>query len=175
MKTLQILNNEVNSLLNETSFYLVNVREDNYENTNDANLSESTTFDNLTEAFDFFQNEILNIKNFATESEYKEIELILNDEDDIFMVLETESYVAQYSAEDYGKYILHYLPKNNGVSVKKIEIIDEKTNFFVNFDDRFSMKSEIYNTKNEVIDAIYHKSLYISMDDAVEIFEMTIR
>ena len=173
MKTLQILKNEVNALLNETSFFIVNSKEDNYENNGDANYSESKSFKTLEEAFDYYNS--LEISIFETESEYKEIELILNDDNDIFEVLENESYIAQYSKEDYGKFVLHYLPKNNGVSVSKIEVIDSKTHFYVNEDKRFSMKSGIFDTKEEVIEKIYQLSLYISKEEAEEMYNINLQ
>ena len=126
----------------------------------------------MYEAYDYFNNEVSNIKIFETESEYKEVELILNDENDVFEVLETETYKAEYKTEDYGKYMLHFLPKNDGISVSKVEIIDTKTPFYTNEDKRFSVKSEMFDTKEDVINAIYLKSLYISEDEAAEIFDL---
>ena len=172
MKNLQILTSEANALINETSFFIVNTKEDNFENVDNPNYSESKIFENLEEAFDYFSQQVTYIETFETESEYKEVELILNDENDVFEVLDSEKYEAKYSKEDYGKYILHYLPKNNGISVSKIEIINENTQFYVNEDKRFSIKSEICDTKQAVIEAIYHNSLYISKAEAEEIFEL---
>lgn len=154
----------------ENSFFVVNVRENNYDNTGDANYSKSETFSNLRDAYSFYDKELKNIKTFETESQFKEVEFILNDDNDIFEVLDSETYNREYSKKEYGKYILHYKPSNNGASGFKVEKINSKTNFYVNDDKRFSVKSEIHNTQKEVINRIYKLMLYNSMEEAKEMF-----
>ncbi|POS00928.1 hypothetical protein Q361_11732 [Flavobacterium croceum DSM 17960] len=169
METLTELTQRIENLVNQSSVFIVITRENNYQNTGDANYSEDIEFTTLPEAYQFYLDQCTD--TFETQSEFKEVELILNDENDIFEVLLSETYVAQYKEEDYGKFILHYLPKNNGIAVSKIETLNAKTPYYVNQDKKFTMTSEMFDTKEDVIQAIYNYSLYISMDEAEELFE----
>lgn len=167
MKTLKEINEELKGYDNLT--YLVSVIENDYENTEDPNNEESASFDNLEEAYNEFIKETLN-DCLETGSEYKSIELLAVNHE-FFKVLEDFVIKQEFTKEDYGKKIVWYVPKNNGVNIGKIETINEHTKWATCKDDRFSLKFEIFDNKKEAIEFIYNKSLYISMKEAKEIYK----
>lgn len=68
-----------------------------------------------------------------------------------------------------GKFQIAYLPKNNGVEICEIEKIDKYTDIRESSEERFSIKFQIENTVDEVVEFIYQQKKYISKDDAREI------
>ena len=176
MKTLIQLSEEVNALKLENATFVVQIREDNDDNTGDANYSENKSFDTLEEAFEDYQNEVVKIKTFEGQgdSEFKTVELYVTDNIEspyVYELLESENYRWTYSEDDYGKFLISYRPTNNGIEGVNVEIIDKYTPSYVNGDGRYSTKFQVKNTKEEAIKLIYNEKLYISMDDATEIFE----
>ena len=168
MKTLQTLETKISETIAETSFFVVLIKEDNHDNNGDPKHSETQCFSTLAKAFDFYQK--IDVSAFQTQSQYRTKELAMYDAFGFLETIDDEIYNAQYTQSDYGKYVLHYLPTMSGASVKKIEIIDAKTPFYVNDDNRFSIKSEVYNTKDEVINAIFEYTLYTSRSEAETLF-----
>lgn len=172
--------NELRETVKELNFtaskFTVVVKEDYYENTGDANLSEINEYDNLEEAFNAYQTELSNIDSIDTDcSEFKNIELNAWDEDNYEMEeLLSDSYELDYKEEDYGQYRVSYRLTNNGIEGILIEVINERTKFETSSEGRFSTKIVQFETKEEVIDFIWSEKLYISKDDAEEIFEMSI-
>ena len=69
-----------------------------------------------------------------------------------------------------GKFQIAYLPKNNGAEICEVEKIDKFTEIKESSEGRFSVKFQIEDTKESAIDFIYQLKLYISKDDAKEIF-----
>lgn len=151
-------------------FFVVVVKEDNYDNTGDAIYRTEEKYDNLEDAFKAYKAEVKNIENIDYGCDYKEIALVLYSEDgDVIDDVLSSLYNNNYD-KDHGKYLLCYFPKNNGVRIAKVELIDKSTKFISSDDSRYGLKTEIHDTKEDVIKAIYDKSLYISMDEAEEIF-----
>ena len=71
--------------------------------------------------------------------------------------------------ELHGKFLIGYLPKNNGISISNIERIDKYTNIHESSEGRFSPKFQIENTLNDMVDFVYQQKLYISKEEATEI------
>lgn len=71
--------------------------------------------------------------------------------------------------ELHGKFIIGYLPKNNGITISNIEKIDRYTDIHESSEGRFSPKFQIENSIVDVIDFVYQQKLYISKEEAVEI------
>ena len=72
-------------------------------------------------------------------------------------------------AELNGKFLISYLPKNNGVEIYNIEKIDKYTDIHESSENRFGSKFQIENTLNDVIDFIYQLKMYISKADAADL------
>lgn len=173
MNNIEKLQEKIALLNVEVTGYFVIVKEDEFSNTGDPNLYEISPFVTLNEAMEKYVSEIETITTLETSSEFKNVELgVLGNGDHI--EIESESYVKKYEVEDYGKYLLSYMPTNNGISGIKTVVIDEKTPFFVSTDHKFSVKFLVLESKSDVILEIYNKSLYISMEDAEELFDLSI-
>ena len=71
--------------------------------------------------------------------------------------------------ELHGKFLIGYLPKNNGIEIALIEKIDKFTDIRESSEGRFSIKFQIENTIENVIDFVYNQKLYISKNDAAEL------
>ena len=71
--------------------------------------------------------------------------------------------------ELHGKFQIGYLPKNNGIEIALIEKIDKFTDIRESSEGRFSIKFQIENTIENVIDFVYNQKLYISKNDAAEL------
>ena len=168
MKTLQTLEAKISETITETSFFVVSIKEDNYYNNGDPKHYETETFSTLAKAFEVYQK--IDVSAFQTQSQYRTKELEMYDAFGGSEIVDDEIYNAQYTPADYGKYVLHYLPTMSGASVKKIEFIDAETPFYVNDDNRFSIKSEVYSTRDEVINAIFEYTLYTSRSEAERLF-----
>ena len=69
----------------------------------------------------------------------------------------------------HGKFLICYLPKNNGVAILNIEKIDKYTDIHESSEGRFTVKFQIEDTIEDVIDFVYRKKLYISKSQAEEI------
>lgn len=176
METLNKLQETVKELNFTATKFVVSIREDYYENTGDANLSENLEFDNLEDAYNEYQNQLSIIKDIETDySEFRNIELNAWDEDDYEMEnLIEDTYKLDYSEEDYGQYRLSYRTSNNGIEGIRVEVIDERTKFETSAEGRFSTKIKQFATKKEVIDFIWAEKLNISKEDAEEIFDMAL-
>ena len=72
-------------------------------------------------------------------------------------------------AELIGKFLISYLPKNNGVEIYNIEKIDKYTDIHESSENRFGPKFEIENTLNDVIDFVYQQKMYKSKADAADL------
>lgn len=68
-----------------------------------------------------------------------------------------------------GKFLIGYLPKNNGITISNIEKIDRYTDIHESSEGRFSPKFQIEDTIEDVIYFVYQQKLYISKEDATEI------
>ena len=167
MKTLQTLEAKISETITETSFFVVSVKEDNHDNTGDQKHCETETFSTLAKAFEVYQK--IDVSAFQTQSQYRTKELEMYDAFGGSEIIDGEICNAEYTPADYGKYVLHYLPTMSGASVKKIEFIDAETPFYVNDDNRFSIKSEVYSTRDEVINAIFEYT-YTSKSEAERLF-----
>ncbi len=174
MENLKKLQEKINILDIEVKDFVVIVKEDNYNNTGDPNYYEAESFKTLEEAYNDFISEKENISSLETESEYKIIEFAVSDEKGDLKEVEVEAYKMQYTAEDYGKYLLSYRPTNNGVEGIKIVLIDEKTPYCVSPNNKFSVKFEVVETREDVVLRIYDLCLYISMEDAEEQFDLSL-
>lgn len=173
MKTLNELQNQVNGMNVENATFSVTVKEDEYENASDANYLESNAYDSLEEAHNVYVKES-NQNHFESDSEYREVELVISNED-IFEVLESCTFSIEYTTEAYGKFLISYRPTNNGIEGVSVEKIDSDTKFQVSSQNRFGTKFEVKDTKNEVVLFIYNSMGNISMSDASEFFEMSLR
>lgn len=71
--------------------------------------------------------------------------------------------------ELHGKFLIGYLPKNNGIEIALIEKIDKFTDIRESLEGRFSIKFQIENTIENVIDFVYQQKLYVSKEDATEL------
>jgi len=71
--------------------------------------------------------------------------------------------------ELHGKFLIGYLPKNNGVTISNIEKIDKYTDIHESSEGRFTSKFQIEDTIEAVIDFVYRQKLYISKEDAAEL------
>jgi len=69
-----------------------------------------------------------------------------------------------------GKYQVKFLPKNDGIEICTIELIDKFTEIYESSEGRFSLKVYIFDTINDVVNFIYQEKKYISIEDATEIF-----
>lgn len=175
MKTLTELHEKLNSLQLDNPTFLVTIHEDEYENTSDPNHYGNDSFDSIEDAYEDYLNELKDISSFVSDSEYKQVEIVAITEDGNYEVLDSETYVQQYSAEDYGKYLISYLPTNNGIKCIEVNIIDAYTKFQVSADGRYSTKFQIEDTKEDAVKFIYEKSLYLSMEDVAEMLEISLR
>lgn len=176
MKTLQELQEKVNSLNFTATKFVLEIREDYHDNASDANLSESESFDNLNDALTAYNEALSTINEIETDySEFKTIELNAWDEDDYEMeILIEDTYILDYTEADYGKYKVSYRPTNNGIEGIRVEVIDSRTKFEVSNESKFSTKIIQFDTETEVVDFIYTQKLYISQEDAQEIFDMSL-
>lgn len=69
----------------------------------------------------------------------------------------------------HGKFLISYLPKNNGINVYNIEKIDKYTDIHESSEGRFTPKFQIEDTIEDVINFVYTEKLYISKEEAEEI------
>lgn len=73
--------------------------------------------------------------------------------------------------ELHGKFLIGYLPKNNGITISNIEKIDKYTDIYESSEGRFTAKFQIEDTIKDVIEFVYQQKLYISKEDANEIVD----
>ena len=73
------------------------------------------------------------------------------------------------NTELHGKFLISYLPKNDGISISNIEKIDKYTDIYESSEGRFTPKFQIENTIEEVIEFVWQQKLYISKEDASEL------
>lgn len=69
----------------------------------------------------------------------------------------------------HGKFLISFLPKNDGISISNIEKIDKFTDIYESSEGRFTPKFQIENTIDEVIEFVYQEKKYISKEEAAEI------
>ena len=71
--------------------------------------------------------------------------------------------------ELHGKIQIAYIPKNDGISIGAIELIDKYSDIYESSEGRFKPKTVIVDTVDEAIDFIYNEKKYISRETATEI------
>jgi len=71
--------------------------------------------------------------------------------------------------ELHGKFQIIYRPTNRGVEIGNIEKIDKFTDIHESGEGKFSLKVQIEDTLNEVINFVWKEKLYISKADAEEL------
>lgn len=69
------------------------------------------------------------------------------------------------------KYQIIYRESNRGVIICEIEKIDKYTELRESGENRFDLKVQIEKSKKDVIDFVWSKKLYISLDDAKELVD----
>ena len=83
--------------------------------------------------------------------------------------------MTKYKKSEFGKYVLAYLPKNDGAVISDVEKIDQYTEYRESSESHFGIQFEVFANEQEVVERIYQLKRYISMLDAQEIFnEFTI-
>ena len=73
--------------------------------------------------------------------------------------------------ELHGKFLIGYLPTNNGIRISNIEKIDKYTDIHESSEGRFKPKFQIEDTIEDVIDFVYQQKLYITKEHATEMVE----
>jgi len=71
--------------------------------------------------------------------------------------------------ELHGKYQIVYRPTNNGITIGSIELIDKYTDIYDSSEGRFSLKVQIEDTLDDVVQFVYQEKLYMSKDDVKEL------
>ena len=175
MKNVEELQKEIALLNIEVTEYIVIVKEDNYDNTGDPNYYKVGGYDTLEEAYNDFISEKEKIATLESYSEFKTVEFAVREEDGGIQEVVVETHVVSYTQEDYGKYLLSYRPTNNGIEGIEIKVIDESTPYCVADDKKYSVKFEVLESKEDVVLRIYSLCLYISIEDAEEQFDLSLR
>lgn len=67
------------------------------------------------------------------------------------------------------KYQILYRDSNKGIIICEIEKIDKYTELRESGENRFDLKVQIEKSKKDVIDFVFRKKLYISIDAAKEL------
>lgn len=118
MKTLAELREKAQEIQFLPVNFIVQTKEDYHENTNDPCYLETKTFDNLQDAYTYFQKEVEYEKSFVSSEncDYKEIEIQAWDDEMYEMeILETRTYVVDFS-EHYGKLVIEFEHVGKGMN-----------------------------------------------------------